>query len=204
MAKIKLTKNELKKQKDNLKRFTRYLPTLELKKKQLLAEIRIIQNLVDSLRQETKRVIAEVEDWADVFAEEIDLHDFSQVKEIKTATGNIAGIDIPLYEDVIFDDLEYDLYQTPLWVDKGLEVVKGQIKRQAELQIAEKQQEIIREELRITIQRIKLFEEVKIPEAKENIRVIRIFLGDQMTAEVVRGKIAKAKIEKKKQEAQAA
>lgn len=204
MAKIKLTKNELKKQKDNLKRFTRYLPTLELKKKQLLAEIRIIQNLVDSLREETKRVIAEVEDWADVFAEEIDLHDFSQVKEIKTATGNIAGIDIPLYEDVIFDDLEYDLYQTPLWVDKGLEVVKGQIKRQAELQIAEKQQEIIREELRITIQRIKLFEEVKIPEAKENIRVIRIFLGDQMTAEVVRGKIAKAKIEKKKQEAQAA
>ncbi|NOY59686.1 MAG: V-type ATP synthase subunit D [Calditrichaeota bacterium] len=204
MAKIKLTKNELKKQKDNLKRFTRYLPTLELKKKQLLSEIRIIQNLVDSLREETKRVIAEVENWADVFAEEIDLHDFFQVKEIKTETGNIAGIDIPLYEDVVFDDLEYDLYQTPLWIDKGLEVVQGQIKRQAELIIAEKQQEIIRDELRITIQRIKLFEEVKIPEAKENIRVIRIFLGDQMTAAVVRGKIAKAKIEKKKQEAQAA
>jgi len=204
VAKIKLTKNELKKQKDNLKRFTRYLPTLELKKKQLLSEIRIIQNLVDSLREETKRVIAEVENWADVFAEEIDLHDFFQVKEIKTETGNIAGIDIPLYEDVVFDDLEYDLYQTPLWIDKGLEVVQGQIKRQAELIIAEKQQEIIRDELRITIQRIKLFEEVKIPEAKENIRVIRIFLGDQMTAAVVRGKIAKAKIEKKKQEAQAA
>jgi V/A-type H+-transporting ATPase subunit D len=31
MAKIKYTKNELKRQKDNLKRFTRYLPTLELK-----------------------------------------------------------------------------------------------------------------------------------------------------------------------------
>ena len=204
MAKIKLTKNELKKQKDNLKRFTRYLPTLELKKKQLLAEIRIIQNLVDSLREETKQVIAEVEDWADVFAEDIDLHDFFQIKEISTDIGNIAGIDIPLYKDVIFEETEYDLYQTPLWVDKALEVVKEQIKCQAELQIAEKQQEIIREELRITIQRIKLFEEVKIPEARENIRVIRIFLGDQMTAAVVRGKIAKAKIEKKKHEAQAA
>lgn len=204
MAKIKLTKNELKKQKDNLKRFTRYLPTLELKKKQLLAEIRTIQNLVDNLREETTRVKSEVEDWADVFAEEIDLHDFFQIKEIKTDTGNIAGIDIPIFEDVVFDDFEYDLYQTPLWIDKGLDVVKRQIKRQAELQVAEKQQEIIREELRITIQRIKLFEEVKIPEARENIRIIRIFLGDQMTAEVVRGKIAKAKIEKKKQEAQAA
>ena len=39
MAKIKYTKNELKAQKENLKRFTRYLPTLELKKKQLLMEI---------------------------------------------------------------------------------------------------------------------------------------------------------------------
>ena len=40
MAKLKLTKNELKKQKDALKRYTRYLPTLELKKQQLQAEQR--------------------------------------------------------------------------------------------------------------------------------------------------------------------
>ena len=56
----------------------------------------------------------------------------------------------------------------------------------------------MREELRTTIQRIKLFEEVKIPQARENIRIIQIFLGDQQTAEVVRGKIAKTKIMKKK------
>ena len=67
----------------------------------------------------------------------------------------------------------------------------------------EEQQEILREELRITIQRIKMFEEVKIPEAKESIRVIRIFLGDLQTAEVIRGKIAKSKIQKKKLEAAA-
>ena len=39
MARIKLTKNELKTQKDNLKRFNRYLPTLVLKKQQLQMEI---------------------------------------------------------------------------------------------------------------------------------------------------------------------
>ena len=37
MAKIKLTKNELKVQKDQLKMFNRYLPTLMLKKQQLQA-----------------------------------------------------------------------------------------------------------------------------------------------------------------------
>ena len=52
MAKIKLTKNELKKQKDNLKRFTRYLPTLELKKRQLLQEISTIQKTHDRLQAE--------------------------------------------------------------------------------------------------------------------------------------------------------
>ena len=200
MAKIKYTKNELKKQKDDLKRFTRYLPTLELKKKQLLFEIRNIQNLIDKLDDEITRTENHVKQWADLFAEDVDLNDFFQTKEIVTDHGNIAGIDIPLFKEVVFEDIEYDFYNTPLWIDKGIDFSKQQLKRKAELQIAEQQQEIIKEELRITIQRIKLFEEVKIPEAKENIRVIHIFLGDQQTAEVVRGKIAKAKIEKKKQE----
>jgi V/A-type H+/Na+-transporting ATPase subunit D len=200
MAKIKYTKNELKRQKDNLKRFTRYLPTLELKKQQLLVEIRTIQNAVEQLEAEVRSVEQDVANWAGVFAEDVDLGQMFIVKETITDTGNIAGIDIPLFKDVTFTDHEYDFFNTPIWVDKALEVTKSQIRRMTELKILHKQQEIIREELRITIQRIKLFEEVKIPESKENIRVIRIFLGDQMTAAVVRGKIAKAKLEKKKSE----
>lgn len=199
MAKIRLTKSELKKQKDNLKRFTRFLPTLELKKKQLLQEIRVIQKTHHQLQAEIERVDSEVSRWVDVFAEDVDLPDIIKIKEVKKEHGNIAGIDIPIFKEVIFEDIDYDLFSTPLWVDKGIEVSTEQIKRRATLQIIEKQLEILREELRVTIQRIKLFEEVKIPEASENIRVIQIFLGDLQTAEVVRGKIAKAKIEKKKQ-----
>jgi len=199
MSKIKLTKNELKKQKDNLKRFTRYLPTLELKKKQLLLEIRNINSIIDNLQKEMDREKKLVSQWVDVFAEEIDLADYLKIKEVQTTRGNIAGIDIPIFQDVIFDESDYDLFQTPLWVDMGIKVTKNQINRLARLQLAEQQQEIIRDELRVTIQRIKLFEEVKIPESKHFIRVIQIFLGDLQTAEVVRGKIAKAKIEKKKE-----
>ena len=201
MSKIKLTKNELKKQKDDLKRFTRYLPTLELKKKQLLQEIRTIQNKIEKLRTEIDRFNDEVNHWVHVFAEETEIQDLVKIKEIITQHGNIAGIDIPVLEETVFEDIEYDLFSTPLWLDKGIAACKEQIIRKIDLQISQKQEAIIREELRITIQRIKLFEEVKIPNARESIRVIQIFLGDQMTAEVVRGKIAKAKIERKKQEA---
>ena len=60
----------------------------------------------------------------------------------------------------------------------------------------QKQIDLLSTELRTTSQRVNLFEKVKIPEAKNNIRVIGIFLGDQQTAAVVRGKIAKKKIER--------
>ena len=198
MAKVRLTKNELKKQKDNLKRFTRYLPTLELKKKQLLQEIHRIQREIDRIESEYRRVEDETMHWVGVFAEEIDLKEYIKIKDIRIGKENIAGIDIPLFEDMTFEDAEVDFFNTSVWIDRGIDVCKDQVKRRIEKEIAEKQDDILREELRTTIQRIKLFEEVKIPEAKENIRVIQIFLGDQQTAGVVRGKIAKAKILKKK------
>lgn len=199
MAKIKLTKNELKTQKDALKRFTRYLPTLELKKKQLLVEIQRIQKEIDELQRENERVEREVSRWVDVFGDDtVDIASYIEIDELITGTGNIAGIDIPVFENLTFKDIEYDYFETPLWIDRGIAVAKEQMKRQAEWETLQQQKELIENELRTTIQRIKLFEEVKIPEAKENIRTIQIFLGDQMTAEVVRGKIAKKKIERKK------
>ncbi len=202
MADVKLTKNELRTQKDALKRFTRFLPTLELKKKQLLAEIRQIQREVERLKKENERVEREISSWVHVFSdEEIDIDELIEVEELRTSTGNIAGIDIPVFEELIFKDIDYDYMRTPLWIDKGIDICKEQIERKAQWEIAQRQQEMIEKELRTTIQRIKLFEEVKIPEAKENIRIIQIFLGDQQTAEVVRGKIAKKKIERKKVEA---
>ena len=111
MAKIKLTKNELKSQKDALKRFTRYLPTLELKKKQLLVEIQNIQKEVERLQAEYETVEKQVAQWVDVYADEsVDTSDYIEVKELITGTGNIAGIDIPLFEDLTFEDIQVDFF----------------------------------------------------------------------------------------------
>ncbi len=198
MAKVRLTKNELKKQKYDLKRFTRYLPTLELKKQQLLLEIRRIQQEIEALDTASRRLEQEISVWAGVFADEFDLHEYIKIEEVLRGHGNIAGIDIPLFEEVVFEDIQWDYFEVPFWVDSGIVAIKKQISRRVEQEILREQEEVVREELRITIQRIKLFEEVKIPEAKEAIRVIQIFLGDGMTAAVVRGKIAKSKIAKKR------
>lgn len=191
MAKIKLTKNELKKQKDALKRFERYLPTLMLKKQQLQLVIRQVEVEERKIRLERDNLYTNLKQWVAVFGEEAGVEEKLHMSELVTSDGNIAGVDIPVFESIRFSEPAYDLLRTPLWLDRGIAVLREIVELDARLQVLEKQRERLSDELRITTQRVNLFEKVKIPETKENIRVIRIYLGDQQTAAVVRGKIAK-------------
>ncbi len=196
MSKVRLTKTELKRQKEGLQRFQRYLPMLQLKKKQLQAEIIKIHQAIQELVVKSENLRSQVISWVDVFAENISLQDFISIKNIKTKEGNIAGVDIPVFGSVSFDEKSYDFLTTPLWVDEALGAIKENITLKARMLVYHKQMDILKEELRITNQRVNLFEKVKIPEAQEYIRVIHIYLGELRTAEVVRGKIAKLKIER--------
>ena len=194
MANIKLTKNEQKKQKDALKRFTRYLPTLMLKKQQLQLVIRGLEADVKAKQDERKVLEGEIQSWVDVFGEEVEFDKLVRIKYLETEEGNIAGVDIPVFKGIEFEQIEYDLFRQPLWVDAAVEKVSKLLACDEELKIIAKQLELLDAELRVTSQRVNLFEKVKIPEAKENIRVIQVFIGDQQTAAVVRGKIAKKKL----------
>ena len=197
MAKIKYTKNELKNQKDALRRFTRYLPTLTLKKQQLQLEIQKAIRSIDALEDQIRQLEASTENWVAVFGEDVSLGDIISVKEYQARTENIAGIDLPVFLGVRFDINEYDLVRMPLWVDFGIEAVKQMLELQFQLLLLKKKQALLADELRITTQRVNLFEKIKIPESRENIRKINIVLGDMQTAAVVIGKIAKHKIEAK-------
>ena len=194
MAKLKLTKNELKKQKDALKRYDQYLPTLLLKKQQLQMEILKLHQLIEQVEEQLAYKDAEIYTWIDVFAENIKVEKLVQVDQVLTSTGNIAGIDIPVFEDVTFKEEQYDFKSTPLWVDEGIKAIKEITTLNARIQILEEQERLIKDELRVTTQRVNLFEKVVIPRTRENIRRIRIYQGDMQTAAVVSGKIAKDKI----------
>jgi V/A-type H+-transporting ATPase subunit D len=194
VAKIKFTKNELKKQKDALKRFLRYLPTLMLKKQQLQMEIRKIEAQLAELRRERELHFQEILRWIAVFGEEMSFSELLTVASLETDIGNIAGVDIPVFKDIRFEVAAYDLFKLPLWIDRAVEKVKELASLDAGIGILAKQAELLGEELRVTSQRVNLFEKVKIPETRENIRMIQIYLGDEQTAAVVRGKIAKKKL----------
>jgi V/A-type H+/Na+-transporting ATPase subunit D len=194
MAKIKYTKNELKKQKDQLKRFKRYLPTLVLKKQLLQMEIRNVEIQINEKSKQRETINNELMSWVHVFGENLNIAELVVVKEADLDTANIAGVDIPVFNGIIYENTPYDLMFYPLWVDAGVQKLKELFAADMELTILKKQSELLGEELRITTQRVNLFEKVKIPDTKENIRRINIFLGDQQTAAVVRGKLAKNKL----------
>ena len=197
---IKLTKNELKKQKDNLKQFQRYLPTLQLKKQQLQSVITGIRQELERKEAERIQMIGDLDDWVAVFAEneifdeEKRLDQLVQPDKVIVKDENIAGVTIPAFEELTFKDINYDVDDYPLWVDTAVFKLREIARLDALVSTLRKQTELLEKELRTTSQRVNLFEKVKIPEAKENIRVIQVYLGDQQTAAVVRGKISKKKL----------
>jgi V/A-type H+-transporting ATPase subunit D len=197
MAKIKLTKNELKKQKDSLKMYQRYLPTLMLKKQQLQGEIRIAELRIKELRSEKELLDESFKTWVAVFGEKgIFTPAVMKITSMKISQGNIAGVAIPIFEGAEFYIAPYDLVRTPLWLDTAVEKMKQVILLDLEAQIVEEQRRRLDRELRVTTQRVNLFEKIKIPETRENIKKIQVYLGDQQTAAVVRGKIAKTGLER--------
>ena len=102
---------------------------------------------------------------------------------------------VPVFEKLTFEEISYDVADYPLWVDTAVVTLREIARLDALVKTLRTQVELLERELRSTAQRVNLFEKVKIPEARENIRVIGIYLGDQQTSAVVRGKIAKKKLQ---------
>jgi V/A-type H+/Na+-transporting ATPase subunit D len=196
VAKIKKTKTELKTQREALARYLRFLPTLELKKQQLQTEVR---HLEQQLRDKTMQQAAAkrgLRPWVKLLTGHLEpLAALTRVAEIVTTPGNVAGVSVPVIEDVHFHEVQLDLFETPVWYDDAVPVLRSLTRLAIEQAILERQRLLLAEELRITSQRVNLFEKVKIPQTEENIRVINIALGDAQTAAVARAKIAKAKTE---------
>ncbi|MBE6378058.1 MAG: V-type ATP synthase subunit D [Lentisphaerae bacterium] len=196
MAKIKYTKTEQKHQQDSLKQFLRFLPTLQLKKQQLQQEVRISVEKLSANRAARKAALDRLAGLLLFFSTQEETERYASLVEVRsiiTSTMNIAGITIPIFDKVEFAPLEWDLLTTPWQTDDCVQALKESLSLRAEGKVLEKQYELLLAELTTTTQRVNLFEKVKIPECKENIRRIKIQLGDMETSAVARSKIAKSK-----------
>ncbi|HPB68690.1 MAG TPA: V-type ATP synthase subunit D, partial [Candidatus Omnitrophota bacterium] len=191
----------LKRQRDSLKQFQHYLPTLQLKKQQLQMKIlearRALQDKEAFLSEQRQAITRWVGLLADPMLQSLDFKAWliPDPEDVIIEALNIAGADVPVFQDIRFKAADYDLYLTPFWVDQGLAAMRRFVRDLVEAAVIRQQIKILQRELRVTTQRVNLFEKVKIPECLENIRVIRIYLGDQQANAVGISKVAKKKIE---------
>ncbi len=123
MAKVKNTKNELKAQRDSLKRYERYLPTLQLKKQQLQAEVRQVEHKLDECARREQELVSGCECWIGMFADGVDFAPWLSVRALRVESQNVAGVTIPVLRTVDIDRTEAPLSSSPPWHDDALDLM---------------------------------------------------------------------------------
>ncbi len=198
VEKVKYNKTALKAQRDALAKYEKFLPILQLKKMQLQIVLRQMEPLIEEKREQLSSTAEGIRPWARLLSDPaVDVTDYVRIAEVRTDMDNIAGVEVPEFREVVFEEVPYSLFATPSWLDAAVEGLQRLVALREELRVLREKEALIREELRTTTQRCNLFEKKLIPELKENIRKIRIFLGDQETAAVGRAKIAKVKTQER-------
>lgn len=196
MAEVKLTKTCLRQEQVKLDRLTQYLPTLQLKKSLLQVEVNAAESAVEYLIAEFALAQERVGKFASLLTDKsaLDLFAAVKVEKVLFSLENIAGIEVPLFTEVLFSTSTYSLFATPLWFDSAISSIKNLIILREKTRLAQKRRDALEKELRNVSIRVNLFEKILIPRAAKNITKIKIFLGDQQLAAVCQAKVAKKKI----------
>lgn len=200
MAEIKLTKNELRNQQMLLGQLEKYLPTLQLKKAMLQAVVQETRHEIERYESIQNQKKIKAEEFCGLLSTKttIDPLEAVKIKSVFKHYENIAGVEVPYFERVEFEDFSYSLFETAPWVDGAILILRSLAELREQIHILQEQKRALEKELREVSIRVNLFEKILIPRAFENIRAIKVFLGDQELAAVSRAKVAKAKIEANK------
>jgi len=194
MAAIALSKSSLQQQRNRLHLFQRFLPSLELKRQQLTAEY-----------QKAQQVLAEAERGADhashllsallpiLGSSSMNLSGLVRLRRIDVVEEDVLGLRLPTLRGAEFEVADYSLLATPFWIEALVTCLKEVITNRIRLQVYRQQVTRMHAAVRRVTQRVNLFEKVLIPNAKQSIARIQIFLSDVERAAVVTSKIAKAK-----------
>lgn len=198
---IKLTKTELRVQQHRLLQLQKYLPTLQLKKMLLQVEVTQSQHEIQALNTSFKNLEKKISTFSSLFSDKqaFDLFPSVKVLEVVKKAENIAGVDIPIFEKVVFQESDYFLFDSPVWIDSGISSLKDLIEIKEKRIVGEEKKRALEKELREVSIRVNLFEKILIPRAQKNIKKIKIFLGDQLLAAVCQAKVSKKKILKRAQ-----
>lgn len=200
MPTSKLTKTELRSEQYRLAQLQKYLPTLQLKKALLQAEINEAEAELSLFMTHFRNRVEKAKSFAPLLSGSDSFQLFSAIRiaEINERNENVAGVDLPLLEEVKFIPSNYSLYASPIWLESAIDTLQDLILYRERIRVGNERKRLLEKELREVSIRVNLFEKIMIPRSLRNIKKIKIFLGDQQLAAVAQAKVSKDKILQRK------
>jgi V/A-type H+-transporting ATPase subunit D len=190
---IKLNKVFLREQKQKLAMYERFLPALDARKQQFVMKLTIVRQEMRDQQSALDRMVQEISSWSPLYWDMKDiLPFFISIQEVSFRLKNVAGLKVPEFQEVIFDAPPYSFFATPYSFDDVVLRTREAISVRERIKILKEQDRILYEGFRKTSQRINLYEQRLIPEGREAIRKITVYLQDQQAAAVGVAKVAKA------------
>ncbi len=194
MAKLQLSKSALAREQRSLKTYQRFLPSLDLKRQQVMAEQAKAEKALANTRAEIEKFRKEAGEKLPMLAiREVDLTDLVKLTKVKLGTENVVGTRLPKLEEIEVEVRPYAYMGRPQWVDRTAEILRDMLELRIRVQVEERRVALLRAAVKTVTQRVNLFDKVLIPQSQGNIKRIRIYLSDMETAAVARSKIAKKK-----------
>jgi V/A-type H+-transporting ATPase subunit D len=194
MATVAINKSSLATERKQLRLFQRFLPSLDLKRQQLLTEHKQAQKQLKEAENEINELTQSLTGLMEPLgAYEIDLSGLVTIESVVIEEENIVGARLPVAREVKFKTAPYSMLAKPFWVDFFVEYMQRMCTMRVHLQIRRERVSRLKQQVRRITQRVNLFDKVLIPRAQENIKRIQIGLSEQERTAVVRSKIAKRK-----------
>jgi len=189
-----LNKATLLRLRRELKEARAALPALELKRRQMLAWRAEARAECAALQAQLAALSQAVEADLPMLAEAgVAIEGLLRVAGAEVVTESRLGVALPRLEAVRFDRAIQGWLTRPHWVDRALALAEEGVRTRIALEVARRRQEALAQAARKATQRVNVFEKVRIPEITAAIARIELALADAQRAQVVIGKIAKAK-----------
>jgi V/A-type H+-transporting ATPase subunit D len=194
VARLQLNKSALSRQTKQLKTYEQFLPSLDLKRRQLMAERAKAVRALAKTEHELKELQAGIERELPMLSnQQVDLTDIAKIKRCEIDEENVVGTRLPRIAVFEIEMRPYGYMAKPHWVDRLALFLRQALELRVRVEVEQRRVKLLNRAVQVITQRVNLFEKVLIPKAREDIKRIKIYLSDLERAAVVNSKIAKRK-----------
>lgn len=188
--------------------------SLQQLEKQLKVRVRtlpIIKNKESALRMEVKRCKSEAVELEQKLEQDIQAYEamfalwnefdpsLIKVSDVHLGVRKIAGVRVPMLENVDFQIMPYSVFNAPHWYADGLFLLKELASTAIEREFVLAKLNLLEHARKKTTQKVNLFEKVQIPGYQDALRKIKRFMEDEENLSKSSQKILKSQQEKRKE-----